>query len=71
LMLGIDSPADLQAERLAVQVKQLRDRFKRTPAGGGDGAVELLLKWCSTPGVAQPRDRQRCEKIVARLPRRR
>jgi DNA repair protein SbcC/Rad50 len=71
LMLGIDSPGDLQAERLAVQVKQLRDRFKRTPAGGGDSAVELLLKWCSLPGVAQPRDRQRCEKIVARLPRRR
>jgi hypothetical protein len=70
LMLGMDSPADLQPQRLAVQVKQLRDRFKRTTADSA-GSVQILLNWCSLPGVAQPRDRQRCERIVARLERRR
>ena len=70
LMLGIESPADLQKERLAVQVKQLRDRFKRTTPGES-GAVHVLLRWCELPGVAEARDRQRCETIVARIGRRR
>jgi Domain of Unknown Function (DUF349) len=70
LMLGIPSPADLQAQRLAVQVKELRDRFKRTTSGGAASGPDLLLKWCSLPGVAEPRDRQRCEKIIAGLERR-
>ena len=70
LMLGIPSPADLQAQRLAVQVKELRDRFKRTASGGASSAPDLLLKWCALPGVANPRDRQRCEKIIADLERR-
>jgi hypothetical protein len=71
LMLGIDSPADLQPQRLAVQVKQLRDRFKRTASDSAGSASALLLKWCALPGVAAERDRQRCEKIVAHLQRRR
>ncbi|HET9024668.1 MAG TPA: DUF349 domain-containing protein [Burkholderiaceae bacterium] len=71
LMLGIPSPADLQAQRLAVQVRELRDRFKRTPSGGAVTAADVLLKWCSLPGVAESRDRQRCERIVAGLERRR
>jgi len=29
------------------------------------------LKWCALPGVAEARDRQRCEKIVGALERRR
>jgi len=69
LTLGIPSPPDLQKERLAVQVKQLRDRFKRTAPGDTGGAVQLLLQWCELSGVAEPRDRQRCEAIVARLDR--
>ena len=71
LMLGMPSPADLQKERLAVQVKELRDRFKRTAAGGAVSAADLLLKWCTLPGMAETRDRQRCEKIVGALERRR
>jgi hypothetical protein len=71
LMLGIESPPDLKPQRLAVQVKQLRDRFKRTAPGGADGALQLLLSWCALPGMAEARDRQRCEKIVASLQRRR
>jgi hypothetical protein len=69
LALGIAVPPDLQAQRLAVQVKILRDRFKRTP-GGADGALQLLLRWCALPGVAEARDHARCEAIAARIQRR-
>jgi hypothetical protein len=51
-----------------VQVKQLRSRFKAAPGGGSAG--EILLAWCATPGVADARDRSRCEKIVESLQRR-
>jgi len=70
LVFGIPSPGDLQKERLAVQVKQLRSRFKDA---GSDHATagERLLSWCATPGVAEARDRSRCERIVAALQRRR
>ena len=71
LLLGIESPADLKPQRLAVQVKHLRDRFKRTASDGAGGAVQILLDWCALPGVADTRDRQRCANIVARLERRR
>ncbi len=71
LMLGMESPFDLQPQRLAVQVKQLRDRFKRTASDGAGSATQVLLQWCALPGVVDERDRQRCEKIVARLQRRR
>ncbi len=69
LALGLPSPADLNKERLAVQVKQLRSRFKA--AAGGGSAADILLEWCATPGVADDRDRDRCEKIVDSLQRRR
>ena len=68
LALGLPSPADLAKERLAVQVKQLRSRFKS--AAGGGNASETLLEWCATPGVADERDRGRCAKIVESLQRR-
>ena len=68
LALGLPSPADLGKERLAVQVRKLNSRFKA--AGGGGSAAEVLLAWCATPGVAQARDRDRCEKIVGSLQRR-
>ncbi len=51
-----------------MQVKQLRSRFK-TAAGGGS-AADILLEWCATAGVADARDRGRCEKIVESLQRR-
>jgi hypothetical protein len=69
LQLGLDTPADLRAERLAVQVKQLRDRFRSTPAKGTGAAEEHLLAWCARPGVADQRDRQRVERVVASLMR--
>jgi len=71
LMLGIDSPSDLQPQRLAVQVKHLRDRFKRTTSGGADSAEQVLLAWCTLPGTADARDHARCDRIVGNLSRRR
>jgi hypothetical protein len=71
LMLGLPSPPELQKERLAVQVRELRDRFKRTAAGGALTGADVLLRWAGLPGVADARDRQRLEAIVARLERQR
>jgi hypothetical protein len=71
LLLGLETPADLRAQRLAVQVKQLRERFKSTPATQTGAAEERLLGWCGRPGVADARDLQRCERIIASLERRR
>jgi hypothetical protein len=69
LMLGIDSPADLQPQRLAVQVKHLRDRFKRTASGGAGSAEQVLIAWCSLPGATETRDRARVERIVGSVGR--
>jgi len=66
LSLGLDSPAEIQAQRLALQVMQLKDRFKGTTAAA-DSAGEQLLGWCARPGVAGEPDRQRCGRIFSRI----
>jgi hypothetical protein len=71
LMLGLDSPPDLQPQRIALQVKRLRDRFKRAAESGTATADQLLVEWCAQPGVADERDRQRCERIIASIERQR
>jgi hypothetical protein len=71
MRLGLETPPDLRAQRLAVQVKQLRDRFSSAPAGGASAAEEPLIAWCTRPGVADARDRQRSERVFASLERRR
>jgi len=63
LLLGLDSPAEFQAQRLALQLKQLRERFRGAAAIGADTAGERLVAWCAQPGVADAGDRQRCERI--------
>jgi exonuclease SbcC len=65
MLLGIESPAELQSQRLALQVKQLRDRFKGEASSGTATAADKLLDWCASPGVADARDRQRSERIFA------
>jgi hypothetical protein len=65
IALGLDSPPELQAQRLALQVKQLRQRFQSAASAGT--ARERLLAWCAEPGVADARDRQRCEKVFAAI----
>lgn len=71
LLLGLESPAELKQQRLEVQVKQLRNRFKRAATGGANQPGERLLAWCALSGVADARDRKRCENIVSVLERRR
>ena len=63
LLLGLESPAEFQAQRLALQLKQLRERFRGAATISADTAGERLVAWCAQPGVADAGDRQRCERI--------
>ena len=65
--LSLDSPAEFQAHRLALQVKRLRDRFSSAATSNASTAPDLLLAWCATPGVADARDRQRCERVMSKI----
>jgi hypothetical protein len=67
LLLGLDSPPEMHRERLALQVKQLRARFKSAQSSGSADPAGRLLEWCAKPGVAEVLDRTRCEKIFARI----
>lgn len=71
VLLGLESPQAYQADRLAFQVKQLRDRFKSAAAAGPEQAGERLLAWCEMPGVVESDDRGRVERIFAAVGRRR
>ena len=67
LMLGLESPAELQAQRLALQVKQLKERFSSSVTVSADSAGDRLLAWCGLAGVADAPDRQRSERIFAKM----
>lgn len=69
MLLGLECPPDLQAQRLALQVKHLRERFQRAATVGPNTAGELLLAWCAQPGVVDARDRLRCERVFAAMER--
>ena len=65
MLLGIESPPEQKAQRSALQVKKLRDRFQSAAPTGAGTANERLLAWCAQPGVVDARDRQRCERVFA------
>jgi hypothetical protein len=69
MLLKLDSPPELQAQRLALQVKQLKERFSSGSAASGGARTpgDLLVDCCSQPGVADAQDRQRCERIFAAM----
>ena len=67
LALGLESPGAFQAHRLALQVKQLKERFSSAVTAATDTASERLLAWCALPGVADASDRQRSERIFAKF----
>lgn len=71
VLLGLESPSEYQADRLAFQVKQLRDRFKSATTAGPEQAGDRLLAWCVLPGVVEPRDRGRVERIFTAVGRKR
>jgi hypothetical protein len=67
LLLGMDSPSEFQQQRLALQVKKLKDRFSSAASSGSLTAAERLVAWCEQAGVADALDRQRCERILSRV----
>ncbi len=67
LLLRLESPPEFQPQRLALQVKQLRDRFQSARTPDAVTAGERLLAWCAQPGVADALDRQRCERIFPKV----
>ena len=67
LLLGIECPPELLTQRRELQLKRLRDRFQGAAASGAHTAGERLLAWCAQPGVADARDRQRCERVFSAM----
>jgi len=67
LLLGLECPPELQGQRRALQLKQLRDRFQGAAPAGANNAGERLLAWCAQPGVTDARDRQRCERVFSAM----
>ena len=67
LLLGLDSPPGFQSQRLALQVKQLRERFNNATSASTGSAGERLLAWCAEPGATDAADRQRCERIFSKV----
>jgi hypothetical protein len=67
ISLGVESPAELQAQRLALQVNQLKRRFQDAATPGAGPAGERLLAWCAEPGIADARDRDRCRRVFSAI----
>jgi hypothetical protein len=67
LLLGLECPPELQAQRRALQLKRLRDRFQGAATSGGHTAGERLLAWCAQPGIADEGDRRRCERVFSAM----
>jgi hypothetical protein len=67
LLLGLECPPELQGQRRVLQLKQLRDRFQGAAPARANNAGERLLAWCAQPGVADARDRQRCERVFSAM----
>src|SRR5512143_3018144 len=67
MQLGLEIPPELQAQRLALQVRKLRDRFQS--GSGADTPGERLVAWCAMPGVAGARDRERAQRVFGAVGR--
>jgi hypothetical protein len=67
MALGLDSPAECQAQRLALQVRQLRDRFQSTGTASASSPADRLVAWCAEPGVVDTRDRERVARVFSAM----
>ncbi len=67
LTLGLDSPRELNTERLALQVRQLKERFQSSVTASVETTGERYAQWCAMHGAVDAAERTRCEKIVAAL----
>lgn len=66
LALELPTPPELQEERRALQVRQLRERFKRDAGAAPETPEAMLFKWCAQPGGTSELDQQRMDRIFAR-----
>jgi len=66
MALGLESPADLQQNRLALQVRLLKERFGGAAASAAS-IGERVLAWCAQPGVLDGRDGDRRDRIFAAM----
>jgi hypothetical protein len=69
MALGLPSPAELQPQRLALQVQQLRNRFQDATTAGTRTPAERLVAWCAAPGITEAGDRERSARIFAAVER--
>ena len=67
--LGLEIAQELQAMRLTLQVKKLRDRFQDASKSGAATPAERLVAWCAQPGFAEAQERQRVDRVFAALER--
>jgi hypothetical protein len=67
LELGLDSPPAFQAQRLALQVKRLKERFNSAATATTGTAAERLVQWCALPGVTDAGDRERSAQVFAKI----
>ena len=66
MALGLESPAELQQQRLAMQVKLLKERFGGGAAQAGTTG-DRLLAWCAQPGIVDGRDAERRDRIFTAM----
>jgi hypothetical protein len=66
MTLGVESPSEMQPQRLALQVKLLKERFGGASTDAGSGS-ERLFAWCTQPGVIDGRDRERRDRVFSAM----
>ena len=69
--LGLESPQEFAAQRLALQVRQLKERFSGGTAAVPETLNDRVLAWFATPGVTDESDRRRRDAVLAALAKRR
>jgi exonuclease SbcC len=69
MQLGLEIPPELQQQRLALQVKKLRDRFQSAASASANSPGEKLVAWCATAGMAAERERERVQRVVGAVGR--
>ena len=67
ILLDLDTPPELQADKRALQVKQLRERFSSAASPNNASAAQRLVTWCAEPGITEGPDRQRAERLFAKI----
>jgi hypothetical protein len=71
MLAELDSPAEFQPRRLALQVQKLKARFSGGGADAGGKENQRLLDWCAQPGVCDDVDRRRIDAVFTAMARRR